>query len=339
MNDGSCWSRASPGSARRRWPPRSRARRSRTARSWCTGAATRTSASRTSRGPRCSPTSSAHAPDDVLAAHVDARGQRAGAARARARSPRAGPARLVERRRVGAVPAVRCGRRPAGSGVGAGTARARARRPALGGPSDGPAPASRRVGRCAAATARDRHVPRLRPRRRSPARRGARRAAPGAGASSGSRCAASATTSSSPCSRRLPATRWPKTASPCATRCWPRPTATRSSSVRCSGTSPRPGPSIRTSTAAGSPSQDLRTSGLPVSIREVIGQRVARLGAPTRDALSLAAVIGRDFDAEVLARVAELDEDTRHRSVRPGRRRGGAHRGRPWRAGTRSRTR
>jgi DNA-binding SARP family transcriptional activator/tetratricopeptide (TPR) repeat protein len=56
--------------------------------------------------------------------------------------------------------------------------------------------------------------------------------------------------------------------------------------------------------------KDLRTSGLPVSIREVIGRRVALLGAPTRDALSMAAVIGREFDADVLARVAELDEDT-----------------------------
>jgi class 3 adenylate cyclase/tetratricopeptide (TPR) repeat protein len=56
-------------------------------------------------------------------------------------------------------------------------------------------------------------------------------------------------------------------------------------------------------------SDDLRTSGLPVSIREVIGRRVARLGAQTQSVLSLAAVIGRDFDADVLARVANLDED------------------------------
>jgi DNA-binding SARP family transcriptional activator/tetratricopeptide (TPR) repeat protein len=54
----------------------------------------------------------------------------------------------------------------------------------------------------------------------------------------------------------------------------------------------------------------LRASGLPVSVREVIGQRVAHLGEPARGVLSLAAVIGRDFDAEVLGRVAEADEDT-----------------------------
>ena len=56
-------------------------------------------------------------------------------------------------------------------------------------------------------------------------------------------------------------------------------------------------------------SPDLRTSGLPVSIREVVGRRVARLGEQTQRMLSLAAVIGRDFDSEVLARVADLDED------------------------------
>ncbi len=56
-------------------------------------------------------------------------------------------------------------------------------------------------------------------------------------------------------------------------------------------------------------SPDLRTSGLPVSIREVVGRRVARLGEDTQRVLSLAAVIGRDFDTDVLARVADLDED------------------------------
>lgn len=49
-------------------------------------------------------------------------------------------------------------------------------------------------------------------------------------------------------------------------------------------------------------SPDLRTSGLPGSIREVIDRRVARLGAPTQGALSLAAVIGRDFEVDVAGR-------------------------------------
>ena len=56
-------------------------------------------------------------------------------------------------------------------------------------------------------------------------------------------------------------------------------------------------------------SPDLRTSGLPVSIREVVGRRVARLGDATQRVLSLAAVIGRDFDTDVLALAADLDED------------------------------
>jgi hypothetical protein len=58
------------------------------------------------------------------------------------------------------------------------------------------------------------------------------------------------------------------------------------------------------------PSSDLRTSGLPVSIREVIGRRVARLGVQTQGALTRAAVIGRDFDVDLLSAVAELGEDT-----------------------------
>jgi class 3 adenylate cyclase/tetratricopeptide (TPR) repeat protein len=56
-------------------------------------------------------------------------------------------------------------------------------------------------------------------------------------------------------------------------------------------------------------SPDLRTSGLPVSIREVVGRRVARLGDATQRVLSLAAVIGRDFDADVLALAADLDDE------------------------------
>ena len=54
---------------------------------------------------------------------------------------------------------------------------------------------------------------------------------------------------------------------------------------------------------------DLRTSGLPVSIREVVGRRVARLGDTTQRVLALAAVMGRDFDSDVLALAADLNED------------------------------
>lgn len=48
---------------------------------------------------------------------------------------------------------------------------------------------------------------------------------------------------------------------------------------------------------------------LPDSVREVVGARVARLGPQASGILSTAAVIGRDFDLELLSRAAEVDED------------------------------
>jgi class 3 adenylate cyclase/tetratricopeptide (TPR) repeat protein len=48
---------------------------------------------------------------------------------------------------------------------------------------------------------------------------------------------------------------------------------------------------------------------LPDSVREVIGGRVVRLGRDAERALSLAAVIGRDFDLDVLARATKTTED------------------------------
>jgi class 3 adenylate cyclase len=48
--------------------------------------------------------------------------------------------------------------------------------------------------------------------------------------------------------------------------------------------------------------------GLPQSVREVVGRRVERLGADARTALSAAAVIGPDFDLDLLAAVTELSE-------------------------------
>ncbi len=54
---------------------------------------------------------------------------------------------------------------------------------------------------------------------------------------------------------------------------------------------------------------NLAELGLPQSVREVIGQRVERLGSDARTALSAAAVIGRDFDLDLLLAVLELSED------------------------------
>ncbi len=54
---------------------------------------------------------------------------------------------------------------------------------------------------------------------------------------------------------------------------------------------------------------DLRAAGLPISVREVIGRRIATLGADTARVLGLGSVIGRDFDVALLAAVAERSED------------------------------
>ena len=48
---------------------------------------------------------------------------------------------------------------------------------------------------------------------------------------------------------------------------------------------------------------------LPASIRAVIGARVGKLGPDAERVLSLAAVIGRDFDLDVLARASQTSED------------------------------
>ena len=61
---------------------------------------------------------------------------------------------------------------------------------------------------------------------------------------------------------------------------------------------------------------DLRAVGLPVSVREVVGRRLAGLGPDTERVLGLGSVIGRDFDIALLAAVAQIDEDTRHRPLR-----------------------
>jgi class 3 adenylate cyclase len=55
---------------------------------------------------------------------------------------------------------------------------------------------------------------------------------------------------------------------------------------------------------------DVDSFGLPQSVRAVIGQRVARLGTTAQQMLRLAAVIGREFDFELLGAVSgRTDED------------------------------
>ena len=48
---------------------------------------------------------------------------------------------------------------------------------------------------------------------------------------------------------------------------------------------------------------------LPQSVHDVVAQRVGQLGVETRSIVSAASVIGRSFDARLLARVVGLDED------------------------------
>jgi len=54
---------------------------------------------------------------------------------------------------------------------------------------------------------------------------------------------------------------------------------------------------------------DLEAMAMPDSVRLVIGSRVARLGRDVSRVLPLAAVIGREFDLDLLARVTERTED------------------------------
>jgi class 3 adenylate cyclase/tetratricopeptide (TPR) repeat protein len=54
---------------------------------------------------------------------------------------------------------------------------------------------------------------------------------------------------------------------------------------------------------------DLEELGLPNSVRDVVGRRVARLGDEALRVLPVAAVIGREFDIALLAELVDVDED------------------------------
>ena len=60
---------------------------------------------------------------------------------------------------------------------------------------------------------------------------------------------------------------------------------------------------------AGWPGAALETTVLPDSVREVVGGRVVRLGKEAERVLALAAVIGREFDLDLLAQAAGASED------------------------------
>ncbi len=54
---------------------------------------------------------------------------------------------------------------------------------------------------------------------------------------------------------------------------------------------------------------DLADTHLPASVREVVGQRVSRLGDDAQRVLSSAAVVGRDFDLDLVAVLTDRNED------------------------------
>ena len=54
---------------------------------------------------------------------------------------------------------------------------------------------------------------------------------------------------------------------------------------------------------------DRRRVGIPEGVREVIGKRLSQLGDDTNDVLSVAAVIGREFDSRLLTEASGLDPD------------------------------
>jgi class 3 adenylate cyclase/tetratricopeptide (TPR) repeat protein len=66
---------------------------------------------------------------------------------------------------------------------------------------------------------------------------------------------------------------------------------------------------FRDATGRWTAEDSLEQVALPDSVREVIGARVGRLGPEAERVLSLAAVIGRDFDLDLLARAANTTED------------------------------
>jgi class 3 adenylate cyclase/tetratricopeptide (TPR) repeat protein len=55
--------------------------------------------------------------------------------------------------------------------------------------------------------------------------------------------------------------------------------------------------------------RDLAVIDLPGSVAEIVSRRVARLGESAAEVLSAAAVIGREFDLELLARAVDREED------------------------------
>ncbi len=61
--------------------------------------------------------------------------------------------------------------------------------------------------------------------------------------------------------------------------------------------------------------RDLADIGLPESVREVIGQRIRLLGEPALQVLTIASVLGRDFDVSMLVRASTGSDEPTVRAV------------------------
>ncbi len=84
---------------------------------------------------------------------------------------------------------------------------------------------------------------------------------------------------------------------------------TRSSRRNCCATSVKRAESSSGDDGRWTVASELDEAGLPSSVRDVVGRRVERLGDEALRVLRLAALIGREFDLRLLARLAEVEED------------------------------
>ena len=94
-----------------------------------------------------------------------------------------------------------------------------------------------------------------------------------------------------------------------AASCSARPTATPSTPARSCATSSSRARSTTQDDGRWTVRGSLSELGLPQSVREVVGRRVERLGEEAQKALQVAAVIGREFDTDLLLRLTEHSED------------------------------
>ena len=145
----------------------------------------------------------------------------------------------------------------------------------------------------------DRSHPALRRARRSVPRR-RRRAHPAARPRRSRACARSSRPRAGIRSRR------PASSSRIASR--PRPTAIRSSSPRCCATSSRPARSCRSTACGSAPSRRARPAS-PRACATSSGNGSPGCPDETNDLLRTAAVFGREFDADLVAAVMQVDED------------------------------